>query len=163
MWKPVLGFEGVYEVSDTGEVKRVVGYMRRYEIILKAKLDHHGYKRVTLSTNCSPTTHSVHKLVAEAFLGPMPEGMTVNHKDCNKHNNIPDNLEYLSRLENTKHAMRNGRISLSGAKLNEDQVRAIRARYVPRTNSSLILATEYGVTRRTICRLFDGTNWRHIS
>lgn len=163
MWKPVYGFEGLYEVSDQGLVRRVIGYQRRVEIILRPNPDHHGYLRVKLSANGRQTTHSVHKLVAEAFLGPLAADMTVNHKDCDKLNNAVSNLEYITRLENTRHAVENGRISLSGAKLSPEQVREIRLRYVPRTESSAILAEEFGVTRRTICRLIDGTNWHHLT
>lgn len=50
-----------------------------------------------------------HLIIAERFYGPRPKGLTVNHKDCNKLNNHPDNLEYVSIAENVRHCIENGR------------------------------------------------------
>ena len=53
----------------------------------------------------------VHSLVALAFIGPRPEGMEVNHKDCDKQNNALNNLEYVTHGENQRHAAQMGRMS----------------------------------------------------
>ena len=163
MWKPISGFEAFYGISSDGRVKRFKSKYARSERVVNARSDKGGYLRVSLSVASKVTIRSVHGMVAEAFLGPREPGMTVNHMDCNKHNNDVSNLEYLSRTANTKHAVLNGRISLSGAKLTPQDVRDIRARYVPRTGSSAMLAKQYGITRRSVCRIISGQNWSHVS
>lgn len=111
-WLPVVGYEGYYEVSDIGNVRRVLrpdslGRPRRCGVLRNA-LDR-GYHRVSLSKNDKPKGFAVHRLVAAAFLGPPPSpAHVVNHKDGVKANNRPSNLEYLTSAENTRHAVRLG-------------------------------------------------------
>lgn len=69
--------------------------------------DSHGYDRVSLSIAGRKTRRPVHRIVLEAFIGPCPSGYEVNHKDGNKKNNHIDNLEYVSRQDNVKHAWEN--------------------------------------------------------
>lgn len=108
-WRPVVGFEGWYEVSDRGRVRRVRGgngtHVGRMS---KISLDAYGYPRVSMSKNSDRRMYKVHRLVAEAFLGPCPEGMGVNHKDADKTNNAPGNLEYLTPRRNLQHAKKLG-------------------------------------------------------
>lgn len=66
--------------------------------------DKGGYLRAVLAG----THRLVHRIVAEAVLGPCPEGLVVNHKDGNKLNNMPDNLEYVTQAENVRHAVEMG-------------------------------------------------------
>jgi NUMOD4 motif/HNH endonuclease len=106
-WRPVVGYEGLYEVSDHGQVRRVaparaatVGY------ILKPNTDHNGYPRVRLAP--APGQHRlirVHRLVALAFIGPPPQAHLVNHKDGNKANNHVSNLEWTTYSGNARHAL----------------------------------------------------------
>jgi hypothetical protein len=163
IWKPVLGYETFYAASSDGRVMRLAGVFCRSPRILKPMRDHGGYARVKLSVpGHKPVTRSVHKLVCEAFIGPSPKDFTVNHLDLNKSNNSADNLEFCTRQENTAHAVANGRISLSNAVLSRDDVQLIRAEYKPRDGSSARLAARFGITKRSICRLIDGTNWHHV-
>ena len=115
-WKPVVGYEGFYEVSDLGRVRSVsrIAHIKRgngeYDYRVKGKIvepqeRRHGYLAVCLygkeSKNGRFTQKSVHRLVAEAFL-PNPNGYSeVNHKDENKQNNVLENLEWCSHLHNT--------------------------------------------------------------
>lgn len=95
VWKPVVNYEGVYEVSDYGQVRRVG------RATLKNNVNSTGYSTVCLSRNSVCKTKKVHSLVCEAFLGPRPNGYHVNHIDANKQHNSLDNLEYLPpRLNN---------------------------------------------------------------
>jgi hypothetical protein len=162
IWKPVLGFEGLYEVSSNGLVRRLAGPYRRETRPIKHYFDRRGYCRTKLSRGGIVSMHNIHKLVAEAFIGPMPKNATVNHKNTIKTDNNYLNLEYCSRLENTIHAVANGRISLSGATLSEDAVRQIRDRYIPRNNVAL-LAEEFGITKRTVHRIVSGQFWKHVT
>lgn len=99
IWKPVVGYEGVYEVSNTGLIRRVLQYNFNYPRVLKP-IDTHGYYKVTLSKNNIKQQRTIHRIVAEAFL-PNPDNLEmVNHKDENGHNNNVNNLEWCTRAYN---------------------------------------------------------------
>lgn len=99
IWKDVLGYEGLYMVSSIGRVKTV-----KTGLIRKHSDDRHGYKRVTLCENRRRKTVYIHRLVVEAFIGAIPKGFEVNHKDEDKSNNTLDNLEICTRLYNIEYS-----------------------------------------------------------
>lgn len=112
MWKNILGYEGLYKISDTGEVlscERITSDGRK----IKSKLLLGGeysnkYRFVCLRKNGVNHNASVHRLVAEAFI-PNPENLPcVNHVDGNKQNNNVSNLEWCSYSENIQHAVKIG-------------------------------------------------------
>lgn len=116
-WRDVKGYEGLYQVSSIGRVKalpyvRDVKYSngraerRRYkERDRKAHKNMHGYMVLPLSNGGSIVNKQVHRLVAEAFI-PNPEGKEqVNHKNGEKDDNRVENLEWVSRYENSIHAV----------------------------------------------------------
>ena len=113
-WRPIKGLEGRYEVSNQGRVKSLKrDIVRIYsdgvrklpvrERILKHWLAH-GYPMVTVSG----TKSSIHRLVAKAFCGGYQEGLHVNHIDSDTQNNIPSNLEWVTRTENMIHGVEFG-------------------------------------------------------
>lgn len=103
-WRDVVGFEGYYKVSNTGKVFSI-----RSNRLLVCKPKHTGYNDVELNLGGKPYYKRVHRLVAEAFLGPAPPGKNlVNHDDGNKLNNCVYNLEWCNDKENIDHAIRNG-------------------------------------------------------
>ena len=122
-WQPVPGYEGLYQVSDLGRVRSLDRTVWRQRLgkamqwtlqgrLLKTKwVGRAKYVGVSLSKNGQVATRTVHSLVALAFIGPRPEGMEVNHKDCDKQNNALNNLEYLTHGENQRHAAQRGRMS----------------------------------------------------
>lgn len=118
-WKPVVGYEGYYEVSDLGRVRRVERlvkagikhneYRTTRSRILKQNQKRNGYLAVDLSKENIVKTIAVHKLVAKAFI-PEQEGRTeVNHKNCDKTDNRVENLEWVTPRENKDHAKLNNR------------------------------------------------------
>jgi hypothetical protein len=116
-WKDIKGYEGSYQVSNTGMVRSLDRAIKfrwffRYAKgrILKVNIDKYGYEVVSLQDGTTPKYRKVHRLVAEAFIGESE--LTVNHKDFNKRNNHVDNLEYLTASENSKHARANKAFNL---------------------------------------------------
>ena len=101
-WKSISGYEGLYQVSNFGRIKSLVGNHK----IRKTRIDNSGYKRVTLWCKQKYKNLYIHRLVALSFL-PLIEGKNfVNHKDGNKLNNHVDNLEWMTYSENHTHAYR---------------------------------------------------------
>lgn len=106
-WRAVVGYEGVYEVSNQGHVRRIgrakgtqVGKHLKPAWSLKRQ-----YTTVILCRASKKKMATVHSLVAEAFIGPRPEGWEINHKDGHKLNNDLSNLEYVSKSANALHAV----------------------------------------------------------
>jgi hypothetical protein len=113
------------------------------------------------------TERLIHVLVLEAFIGPCPPGLECRHLDGDPSNNALDNLRWGTHLENCVDRDRHGKhhkgARCSWAKLTEDQVREIRAKYVDRYGEQTRLAREYGVNPATIRTIVKGVNWRHLS
>ena len=91
-----------YEVSNLGNVRKLGGRL------LRACASGNGYIIFATHVAGKRTNVLMHRAVLEVFIGPCPEGKEVNHKDGNKHNNALSNLEYVTRSENGKHAVRMG-------------------------------------------------------
>ena len=121
-WKDIKDFEGLYQVSNRGKVKRIKsiivdisqGGVRTREIperLLKQSFAGCGYCSVMLSKNGKVRRFNVHRLVAEAFI-PNPSNLPeINHKDENKTNNCVDNLEWCTSKYNANYGNRNSLIS----------------------------------------------------
>lgn len=114
-WRPVLGYEGLYEISNTGEVKSLKrkrrngsGFYYQKEKILKQTFTTTGYKKVELSKEGKRKSLKVHRLVAIAFIPNPLNKEEVNHIDGNKINNNVDNLEWVTSSENSIHAIETG-------------------------------------------------------
>ena len=106
-WKPVVGFEGLYEVSNWGKVKSLNYNHTGKEKILKPKTDRYGYLRVCLHKSSKRYYKTIHRLVAEAFLPNDDLFKTdINHKDENKENNHVDNLEWCNAQYNNNYGTR---------------------------------------------------------
>ena len=112
IWRPVSGYEGLYEVSNTGKVRSI----ERMTVVgrrgcgreLRQYLTPYGYFEVLLSNKGKVSHKKVHRLVAGAFCEKSDGRDEVNHIDGNKQNNYASNLEWRTRRENTLHAYRNG-------------------------------------------------------
>jgi len=103
-WKPVKGWEGIYDVSRYGEIRSCRKSMEHYSVLLVPAPTKNGYLHVHLSKDGRSATAKVHRLVAEAFLGNPPDGCDeVNHKDEDKTNNRVDNLEWCSSKYNANY------------------------------------------------------------
>lgn len=124
LWLPVQDYEGIYSVSNLGNVRaepRTIinknGDLQRYpEKLLKQEVvvrDHTNYRRVTLSLNNNTTRWQVHRLVALHFLNNPDNLACVNHLDNNGENNIHSNLQWSTHSGNMLHAQQQGRLFAS--------------------------------------------------
>lgn len=114
IWKPIAGYEGLYEVSNLGQVRSLP--RKNVKGGIKSPTETKwGYLICPLWKNGKAKHCSVHRLVAEAFI-PNPENKpTVNHIDCNRKNNRADNLEWATQSENVRHSVKLGHYAESGA------------------------------------------------
>ena len=171
-WRPANGYEGVYEISNLGRLKRVgKAPGARVGHILATLLDGHGYAFNVLCRDGVGHRFSIHVLVAAAFIGPRPEGYDINHLDGNPLNNAVTNLEYATRSDNNIHSyhvlhrthggakgVRN-----SGAKLTETQVRKIHRLFATGRYTQSELGRMFNVTHVTVHRIVHGKGWKHLN
>lgn len=107
IWKDVVGYEGLYQVSNLGRIKSFVKHTGNGNILKNFK-NTDGYDLVIITNGIKRSTKTVHRLMAIAFI-PNPENKPqVNHIDANKKNNNLSNLEWVTRSENTLHAYKVG-------------------------------------------------------
>ena len=113
IWKDIVGYEGLYQVSNLGNVKSLNYRRTGKERILKPVNNGCGYLQVNLCKNWNRRLFRIHRLVANAFLENPDNKSDVNHKDEDKTNNCVDNLEWMTRKENNNFGTRNERSSKS--------------------------------------------------
>lgn len=121
IWKDIEGYEGLYQVSNLGRVKRLKGKYMSKERILKPCENNTGYLQVHLCKNSKSKFYKVHRLVALAFIQNPENKQQVNHIDETKLNNVVSNLEWVTAKENNNHGTRIERSIIS----NQKKVKAI--------------------------------------
>lgn len=163
-WKPVVGYEGRYEVSSQGRVRSLKSKhgLRKKPLMLKLTPGTYGHRMVMLYCNGQRRVGLVHRLMLEAFVGPCPTGQQCCHKDDDPSNNTLSNLRWDTPKGNSRDAKRNGRLARGEkhgkAKLTRRAVRVCkRRRDAGATWASL--AEEFGVHYTTIQRAVDGETW----
>lgn len=172
IWKNVVGYENMYQVSNLGNVKSLkrkkwngFDYQEVVEKFLSQKL-HQGYKYVNLCGFGKQKLIGVHRLVAIAFLDNPDSKRYVHHKDNNPSNNHVDNLEWCTQKENIGYSVAQGRFNqgeLSARnKLTKEQVIEIRQKIADKTISQCKLAKELGVTQNCISEIVNRQTWKHI-
>lgn len=163
-WRDITepDFAGMYMVSNRGRVAKVLrgGFSRST-----------GYTGIILSRRgVAYRAFRLHQLIAWAFNGPQPEDTVVNHRDGDKTNNDPANLEYVTQRENVRHGIRmglRGKITKNVRNgqflpvLTVDQVGEIKALLIGRCPVDLI-AKDYGVSTESIRRIKLGRNWNRV-
>lgn len=182
IWRPIVGYEGVYSVSDLGRIRRdrtrngaPSTYIRR-QIRMP-----NGYRAITLRHAGTIRRVLVHRLVAFAFIGMPPDGKPqVNHLDCVRANNRVANLEWASPADDGAHRVRMGRVPSGdrqglrrhperaargerhgNSKLTDDDVRAIR-RLVHGDMTQRCIAQLFRVSTGTVSLIKHRHAWAHV-
>ena len=123
LWKPIVGYERMYEVSTKGRIRsvdRVCSDGRRCKgRILKIAMQPAGYEFVVLSKAAKTKPHNVHRLVLEAFVGPCPLRHETRHKDGIKTNNTLWNLCWGTSSENNLDIRKHGRLKLRAVRRSD--------------------------------------------
>lgn len=165
-WKDIPGYEGLYQVSDQGNVKSLSYRRSGKPKLLHLNLLPSGYLLVGLCKQNKLKMHYVHRLIALAFYGPST--LTVNHIDGIKTNNRLSNLEYLTVLENIEHGHRIGLCSnqvkgegCGNAKLTETNVQEIRSRRAA-GESLKSLGKSFEVDVSVISLVSRRLAWKHV-
>lgn len=166
-WRDVPGYEGLYQVSDKGNVKSLSremwngkGYYLREEKIIKQSEDKHGRMVLGLYKNKNRKNYFVHSLVALAFIGERPKDYVVAHCDGNNKNNDLSNLRYDTVRENSIDVFRHGQRIVTG-KLSNEEVLEIRKLYKTGDYTQVDIAKMYNVRHSTISKIVrrETFNW----
>lgn len=175
-WKPVVGFEGAYEVSDLGRVRSLDRWIRhvsrrgntnlarRPGQIMQIFRSTNGYATLPLRLNGKRKNKYVHHLVLEAFVGPKPVNMEALHLNHDRADARLENLRWGTKRENEDAKIAAGR-SRSGtehgvAKLTDDDVTAIRSARGAVMQKHL--AEQYGCSKGNISAIQLRKSWRHL-
>ena len=155
-WRDIPGFPD-YQASIAGCIRsRKLG---EWQILKPTPHSRTGYLIVSPRVRGRYIARSVHRLVASAFLGAA-NGRDVNHINGDKHDNSLENLEYLSRGDNHRHAYRTGLREPVGRKLTDDQVRHIAA--LRGAAPQRAIARQFGVSRSTVSFIHNRKRHVHI-
>lgn len=158
-WKPVADYLGIYEISSFGRVRSIARIdsagKKRKQRYMRPSSTADGYLKVTLWQSNKYEERYVHRMVANAFLAPMPNRNVVNHIDGNPGNNNMKNIEWVTASENSIHASR----------ILHIRVRAVRGVKVSDQStvefSSLAQAQEAGFIRANIAKVISGKRNQH--
>lgn len=176
VWKPIIGYEGYYEVSNYGYVRTVTRFITNsgkhgmwYKSrLLKFNVDKDGYNTVALQRDGKVKRLKVHRLVLSTF-NKDESDMQVNHIDGDKANNCLDNLEWVTSSQNIKHAYNIGLKTQVGAKnnsskLSEQQVMQICDLFKNTTFTNKEIADMFHLkSDETVRRIRKRVSWTHIT
>jgi hypothetical protein len=174
-WKPVLGYEDCYSVSDRGEIARTATYGSKPRKVWKPlapRQKRAGYVTFHLCKNGVRKDPLGHRLVWEAFNGKIQEGLEINHLNGAKSDNRLSNLEACSKSINMRHSFRvlnrkpanNPSLgSKNGsAKLKEADIIAIIELYRSGRFTQMQIGKMYKVSQVTISLITRGAKWQHV-
>ena len=159
-WKAIEGYEGVYDVSDAGQVRNV-----KYGHTLKHG-SNKGYPSVNLSVGGKYKTKKIHRLVAIAFIDNPENLPVVNHLNGDRTDHRIENLEWCTQGHNVQHMLDEGFSRGKGnthwsAKLTEEGVRQMRKLRDAGLSVNEI-AKQFGVKHSTASLAISGTTWAHV-
>jgi hypothetical protein len=174
-WKDVIGLEDYYQVSNLGNVRSkerfvIRGRGGRYKIECKnlnPSINSDGYLTGIFRVDKNPINYKVHRILAESFIGSIPEGFEVNHINGIKTDNRLENLEIVSKSKNIKHAFdlclnKPRRGELNGmCKIDSDTAKWIKEMTKNGFTESQI-SSQLNVSIHTVRDIRRGRTWKHV-
>ena len=173
VWKDIVGYEGLYQVSSFGRVKSLDKLIKgksgslvpRKEKALRLDIDVDGYLIATLTKDNNSKKYKVHRLVAMNFIPNSFKKSQVNHIDNVRNNNKVSNLKWGTPSENSKHMRMCDRQAkgdkIGNSKLNEEKVTKIRD-LISKKIPYKAIAKKFSVYPGTIQKIRSRTTWKHI-
>jgi hypothetical protein len=172
VWKSVVGYKGLYEVSDHGVVRGVDRRLRdgrwyRGKII-KGHVDEDGHVRVPLNKNGQKMVF-VHSIMLKAFIGPRPPGTQGRHLDGKPAHNVVGNLAWGTQQQNMQDKVAHGTATHRGvtnwqARFSAAQIRTIRQLHKYGGAGDYVIATKYGnCSKSTIHRILHGDGYKDVA
>ena len=161
-WKDIKGYEGLYKVSNLGNIKSI-----RRNLNMKFSVTKWGYYQTSLFKDKKHKSFYVARLVAEAFIENNLKEPQVNHIDGVKLNNKVENLEWVSQSENQKHAVKIGLKTLKGdyapsRKLSEKDIPLIK-NLLKEEKTHKEISILFNVSEPTIWKISKGRTWDYIN
>lgn len=159
-WKPIKGYEGLYEVSDLGRVRGIISGR-----ILAAYKGSSGYLRIDLWKNGSKKVHRLHRLVLEAFQGDPPPGLQCRHLNHNKEDCSLGNLEWNTQQVNIQDNFERGACNAPRGEehystgLTWEKVNELRELSAAGWNT-LQLAKRYKLSYTACANIVKGKTWK---
>ena len=158
-WKPVVGYENLYLISNTGKLKTI-----KTNTLKCLQKDRKGYLYANIYKNNKSKCLKIHRAVAEAFISNPENKPQVNHLDCNVQNNNVSNLKWCTPKENSEYMVLMGN-STRGEKsknsiLKEKDI--LKIRNLKGKMTQIKIASIYNVNRGTINSKKKKKNWKHV-
>lgn len=173
-WRDIIGYEGLYQVSDAGNVRAldraiICKGSNRTRIYkgrnMRATKDFYGYRRVTLCRAGNSKDLRVHNLVLAAFIGPRPDGHEACHNNGIRDDNRPANLRWDTRKGNASDRAKHGTCQAGDqnnhARLTAADVIHIRKRAADGIKQATI-ARELSLSEQLVSRIVLRKRWSHI-
>ncbi len=177
-WRPVVEYEGLYEVSNVGVVRSLGRTIRRSDGRVQTKLPRvvkqcdfgTGYLSVRLfDRDGRKVAVGVQRVVLAAFVGPCPDGCEACHNNGNRADCRASNLRWDTHVNNCADRVAHGTHTMGEnnghCKLTVADVRLIRETYIPRhpTRSAAALARKFGITKTHVTYIVKRKNWTHVA
>lgn len=166
VWKDIKDYEGIYQVSNFGNVKSLGNEFSRKERFLKLSPQSKGYLTVVLQKNATRKMVLVHRIVAEHFIGNTESKPQVNHINGDKTDNSIENLEWVSHKENLDHAIKNN-LTLKGEENRNSKLKDVDVINIHSLLQKGItikeLSESYNVSYSTIDGIRTNRYWKHLN
>jgi hypothetical protein len=164
IWRDVLGYEGLYQVSNTSRIKSLRRRGTIKDLFLSPCLNGSGYEVISLHKEKKQKIAFVHRLIAAAFIPNPKNKPNINHINGIKSDNRLENLEWCTQKENLIHAHKTGLKSASGEKNSQSKITASQAIEIfISKEKGCSLKKKFKISEQAICDIKKGRTWSHIT